>query len=280
MSDFGFGFGGDPGLDPTGIDAWLTGEIAAILSALSYIWAALVAAANWLLNAVIALAKFIAAHILIAAKAIAHLAEDLYQNIIKPIIDEIVKIEKFLAQVFAPIIRLLKRIQAWYNKYILPYQKLALEIISRLRVAISLFKLLGFKWAQKLDAEFAKIQSYITTSILDVVTTLNTVVTWLGFVTDPLGIIRKQFWQTTVFSGLGDLHKAGNVGSMRPITSAETQEQQQNKALLDPKVPPITLDASGNAVFTTQMQSIADNMNAASKLYNPTVAGYTGPQAG
>jgi hypothetical protein len=277
MGDFGFGFGSG-GFDPFGIDGWLTGEIAAILSALSYIWGALVTAANWLYDAVVRLAKFLASHVWLTAKALAHVVDDLYEKILKPLIEEVRKIEEFLRDRLLALEDLLGRIYAWYVKYILKWQLLAIEIISRVRVAIELFKLLGFQWAQKLDAELQKIQGYITQSIIDVVRTLNTITTWLNFATDPLGLLRKQFWQTTAFTGFADIYKATHLGSLAPTSAADTATAKGNLALMNPATPPVTIGAAGAPVLAPQMQDISDGLKNSLIYYNPTVPGYVGPQ--
>jgi hypothetical protein len=275
MSDGGFGFGGGPGLDP--ITGWLTGAIEGIIAALEYIWNVLVAIAKWLYNAIVIMAKFIAAHIWLALKHLEHLLKKFYPDVIKPLISHIKNVVATIRGIIGAYVDIIKRVMAWYNKYIYKYQKLALQIVSATRVAIELFKLLGAQWAIKLDKTLQIIQSYITQSILDVVQTLNAVTNWLNIIADPTAVIRKQFWSSTVFTGFGEIFKAANMGGMRPITPAEKLQEQQNLSLMDPAAKNVTLAPDGTAQLSPPMQDMFSKMHEAEKLYNPTVPGYTGP---
>ena len=272
MGDFGFNpfsFGD--------ISDILSGIVGAILDALTYLFNLLVAIAQFLYNLLVILANAIVAFLRAAEALMVHLFETLYTDVIKPILDEIAKIEAWLNKVLSPVVRFLKQIQAWYNKYVLPWQKLADQIISKIRQFLAIFRLFGAKWAQKLDADLAQVQSYINTSILAVVTTLNGLIGWVQLVTDPTQILRKAFWQNTAFTGVSEIFKAANLGGMKPLSKADTAQGQANLGLLNPASPPVTAGAGGAATFSPTMQDVQTKMLAAVPDYNPTAKGYTGP---
>ena len=295
MGDFGFGGFGDLG----GIGDWLTRLIQDILSALAYIWNVLVAVAQYLYDILVAVAQALVNFLVATEKALVHFFENLYPTIIQPLISELVKIEHWLAglydslikplvgelvklehwvhDVLAPVVKWVKIAQAWYNKYILPWQLRMQQIVSIARKFLSVFRLFGAKWATKLDADFAKVQSYITTSIVDVVATLNGVVSWLQLISDPTQILRKAFWQSTAFTGATEIFKAANLGGLKPVSAADRAQGQANLSLMNPSTPPVTAGPNNTATLSPAMQDIQAKMLAALPDYNPTVNGYTGP---
>lgn len=270
----GFGFGGfdlDPGL---GV---LEGLIGSLIAALTYLWNVLVAIAQYLYSLLLVIAQAVVQFLEAAERLMVHLFETLYTDIIKPLIDELVKLEQWVNKVLSPVLKIIRRIQAWYNKYILPYQKLALQIISKVRQFLAIFRVFGVKWAQKLDADLAKIQTYITASIVDVIATLNTLTSWIQLVTDPTQILRKAFWQNTAFTGVGEIFKATHLGTMKPVSAADKAQGQANLNLMNPATPPVTQNADGTVTFSPAMADIKAKMLAAVPLYNTTAPGYTGP---
>lgn len=274
MGDFGFNpfdGGGDLGE--------LLGLVSSIIAALTYLWNVIVAIAQYLYSILVVIAEAVVQFMVAAERLMVHLFESLYSTIIKPLIDELVKIEQWIAKVLAPVIRVINRIRAWYNKYIFPYQKLALQIISKIRQFLAVFKLFGAKWAQKLDADFARIQSYITTSIVDVIATLNTLTSWIQLATDPTQIIRGQFWANTAFTGVSQIYKAANVAGMKPLTAQDHASSQASISLNTTTTPPVTRNADGSTAMTPEMQTLISNQNAAAAFWNPTVPNYTRPVA-
>lgn len=270
----GFGFGGfdlDPGL---GV---LEGLIGSLIAALTYLWNVLVAIAQYLYSLLLVIAQAVVQFLEAAERLMVHLFETLYTDIIKPLIDELVKLEQWVNKVLSPVLKIIRRIQAWYNKYILPYQKLALQIISKVRQFLAIFRVFGVKWAQKLDADLAKIQTYITASIVDVIATLNTLTSWIQLISDPTQILRKAFWQNTAFTGVSEIFKAANIGALKPVSAADKAQGQANLGLLNPATPPVTAGPNNTAVLSPTMQDIQAKMMAALPDYNPTVGGYTGP---
>jgi len=272
MGDFGFG-----GFDFGDIGSFLEGLLSQLISVLEYIWDVLVAIAQYLYAIIVEIAQALVQFFVAAEQLVVHLFETLYTDVIKPIIDEIVKIEAWISRTLAPVVRFVQRLQAWYNKYILPYQKQVLAIIQKIRQILLIFRLFGAKWAQKLDADLAKIQSYITTSIIDVLSTLNLITSWLQLISDPTQILRKPFWQNTAYSGAVDIYKAANLGGMKPLSAADKAQGQANLSLMDPKSPPVTANGDGTVTLSLTMADIKAKMLAALPDYNPTVTGYTGP---
>src|SRR5271168_3314156 len=85
------------------------------------------------------------------AQAIWHVLEDIWNWLINTVIpfimDRLYALYDILHNFLQPIINILNRIRTWYLTYIYPWVKLAQQIISELRIAVQLLKLLGVKWA-------------------------------------------------------------------------------------------------------------------------------------
>jgi hypothetical protein len=205
--------------------------------------------------------------------AIGGFFKHLYEWVVRHIIVQIVGVLRtawgILNGILYPVVKFLRRLRAWYFKHIFPIQRGILEVISRIRVALSLLRLLGVKWAAKLDADLQKIQSYVTASLQDVVGTLNTVQNYLGLMLDPGMILRKDFFAATLFSSLGSVKRAAGFGSNLPLSASDAQAEQDDKGLLNPATPIIMQDASGNLVYSPGFDTVRGNMNAALPDYVP-----------
>lgn len=247
--------GGDPGgggFDPFGAEIW---------AALNYVWELLGSWITYLYN----LLWYTIAYLLSALQWLYKLAVNvlfwLKYNVVEPLLNAYKSLHDFLARIFGPVLDWINRIQNWWTKYILPWQKLAIEIISRVRIALQLLKLLGVKWAAKLDADLAEIQAWVTTSIQDIQRTLNTLSTLLGVVLDPSMLMRRDFFLGTLFSNLGAVKRAVSYGNNTPLTPQQTSQQSADGRLLNPAAPIATIDAAGNVTFDPDYQSIRDGLN-------------------
>jgi hypothetical protein len=121
-------------------------------------------------------------------------------------------------------------LQKWYHDHILKWQLRIQDILSRIRVVLSLFRLLGFKWAAKLDADIKKIMDVVTLSIQDVTRTLNAISGVLGVILDPGMVIRAEFFHSSLFAALPALKRAAAYGSNTPLTASEIDYAQQPAA--------------------------------------------------
>jgi hypothetical protein len=75
--------------------------------------------------------------------------------------------------------------------------------LQRLRRVLVLFRLLGFKWAQKLDARIQAIETALTNSFLAVFTNLNRLADWINFILDPFGLFQPSVWLRSIAQSVG-----------------------------------------------------------------------------
>lgn len=237
-----------------------------------------VSVVNWLVQAILQIAQFIWDALQAVATAIENIFvkigrffEGLWTNYIKPAINGLIKlygrIRARLAAIFAPLVRLITRVRAWFYQYIYPWIKLAQQILSTIRVILSLFRILGAKWAAQLDADIARIQGYLTTALQDIVKTLNTASSLLNVLVDPGAIIRKDFFSGTLFSSLGAVKRAVAFGSNRALTPDEQSSEDGNKALINGGAAVLTRNSDGTVSYSPASQAMNRSFADARNYY-------------
>src|SRR5438445_4122502 len=189
-----------------------------------------------------------------------HAYEFIVRHVIQQIVGVLITAWDILNGILFPVVKFLRRIRAWYFKHIFPIQHAILEVIQRVRVALALLRLLGVKWAAKLDAELKKIEGWVSTSIQDVVGTLNTVQSYLALMLDPAMVLRRDFFGATLFSSLGAVKRAAFFGSNTPLAASDAQDESNDRNLLNPAAPFARTDADGHLVTLPAYDSTKTNM--------------------
>ena len=256
MGDFGGLFGFDPGGFFGSVGGVIDAIESEVLAALSYLYALLVELFEYLYGFLITIVQYLVSF----AQTVWHFVNYVIGPYIREFIDKIVSILKtvkaFLYSILSPILRIINRIRTWYLIHILPWQKLIIEIVQRVRVALQILKLLGVNWAAKLDADLAKIQAWVTTSIQDVLRGLNTVSSTLGAILDPSMVLRKNFFAATLFSSLAGVKRAAGFGANNALNASQLDGQTKDATLLNPATPAASLNTDGSASFSDAYDSI------------------------
>jgi hypothetical protein len=230
-------------------------------------WTNLVFTSSFLYNAIHDIFDFLRKLVAILVDAVKHIIQDIIHGHLKDVLTDLQNLFHSLHDLFKPILDALDTLRKWYYKYIFRWIKLVEEILSRVRVVLALFRILGAKWAAKLDADIAKIQGYLAEFNQAIVGTLNQISTWLNIALDPFGIVRKEFFKGTLFSNLGGLYAANNFGKDRPFTASEAQSNANDKALITSPAGILTRNADGSVKLSDSAQSIADHANNAVDYY-------------
>lgn len=252
------GLGGDP-LKP-------------IREAVKTTWTNLVLSAGFLYNATRSVMVFLDKLIKIVVEGISHVISDIIHGHLLAVLKDLQAMFHAIHDLFAPILKFIAQVQAWYIKYIYRYVKMVEDIISRIRVVLSLFRLLGIKWAAKLDADLARIQGYLTTAMQAIVGTLNTVSTWLTLITDPAGIIRKDFFTGTLFSSLGAVKRAAYFGSNAALSASDQQTMDENHGLVSSRTGILTEHADGTVTLSNASKRMQEQSNAAVDYFGREMA--------
>jgi hypothetical protein len=188
VAQFGFDFGGDAGFLDTvlGFFEQLFAQIFALLFNL------IVAVGNYLL----AVDEFIYGFSVTLFKDVKGAFSWLWEQISKI---TLLKLFKGLRDALAAlkrwvdkIVGWLEQLRKWYDKYFNQFVKPVLIAIQRLRKILQLFRLLGFKWAARLDARLATIENRIVQAYELIRTNLNQVISWAQLIADPFALLRRN----------------------------------------------------------------------------------------
>lgn len=192
--------------------------------------------------------------------------DDLRWAVIVPIIEKIQQIlddiTTWLANILDPLITFIQALQKFWATFIQPYLKIILEVIQRARLVLAILKLIGVKWAAKLDADLQLLQSWITAVVQEITTVLNTISTTLGLMVDPTGILRRDFFAGTLFSSLGALRQASSAGTDRVSTPGELTQISNNSALETGAAPLAQINTDGTLNYKPGMDAINSDVDA------------------
>lgn len=201
-----------------------------------------------------------------------HLWSDYIKPAIHGLIDLYHEISARLHQIFDPLIRIIQRVRTWFYRYIYPWIRLAQQILSAIRAVLALFRILGARWAAKLDADIQRIQGYLTTALTDIVGTLNSVSTWLNFALDPFGLIRKDFFSASAFGNLGTIRHALTFGNNRYLTASEAANTDGDRNMIAGGAAVLTRNADGSVTYSDASKRINAGYDTAWKEYGGTTA--------
>jgi hypothetical protein len=238
-----------------------------IFALLNVLWTAIIYIYNLIVLVVTAIAEFLISLIKLLINFAKHVFEDIIHGDFKALLADYRALRDALKALFGPLLNIINAIHAWVNKYILVYIKLALTIISRIRVILGLFRLLGFTWAAKLDADLRKVQGYLTDALVDIVKGFNTVTGIINMMVDPSLVLRKDFFASTLFSSLAGVKRAVGYGSNRPLDPSESDKQTGDGKLIYGGAPFATRNSNGTITYSPEFQQASDDLDAAMKAY-------------
>lgn len=272
-----------PPIDPVSIVLDIVGFILRILGvggvdlkplaqAVNTTWSNLVFTSSFLYNALRSIFDFLRKLVAILVEGLRHVISDILHGHLLAVLKDLQAMFHALHVLFQPILDFLATVRGWYYKYIYRWIKLVEDILSRVRVVLSLFRILGAKWAAKLDADIARIQGYLAAFNQAIVGTLNSITTWLTLAIDPAGIIRRDFFTGTLFSSLGALKRAGGFGQDRALTASEAQATDEDLSLAKGGAAVLTQNADGSVTLSNASQRIKDAGLAAHDYYQKEYA--------
>jgi hypothetical protein len=241
----------------------------ALVKGINTTWVNLSLSASFLYNSVSAITDFLKRFVLILIDGLKHIISDILHGHLLQLIKDVQTMFHALHALFKPIFDALQWLHDHFYKYVYPWIIKVQDLLSRIRVILSAFRILGFKWAAKLDADIARIQGYLTTALQDIVKTLNTVTTWINLAVDPAGVLRGSFFTGTLFSSLGSVKSAVNFGQDRPLFASEQQATDEDKAMMHGGAAILTRNADGSVAYSNASKRINDNLDAAWDSYGP-----------
>ena len=157
---------------------------------------------------------------------VGHVWDVLVNGVLLKLYNLVEKILAALRRFFDPLIKLLQAYKQLLDYYFNTYIKPIFDFLQRLRRILAIFRLLGFKWAAKLDQDLAALEGRIAAAFLKVQTSLNQVIDWITFITDPLGIFNPVLTVLSAIASIGDLFNALWQAQTFGIPAGPTTDQQ------------------------------------------------------
>lgn len=261
MGDGGLGGGFDPSQFFGGIIDSLVGIINAIIAALVFLFNLLVAVFQFLYAALVAIAQALVTGIKLIARGFAHVISDIVHGRFLHLFQDYLDLKAKLTAWLAPVLRLLHRIKAIFDKFVLAPLLRYINLIQQMRKFLVVFRILGFKWAKKLDAQLADMERRVVQNVLVLESWINFAISAVSLIMDPSLIMRKNFLLASLLSFLGAVKRVVFFGANRTPTADETKQAQQNKAALSQTTHLIQSGFGKTAVYYPTVQTISDRMN-------------------
>ncbi len=176
-----------------------------------------------------------------------------WENIIKRGVVKLLaifaKVRAKLAQIFGPVLRILRRIRTWIDRHILPIALRMINTIQRIRQVLVVFRIMGFEWAKALDRKLAQLEGEIFQAFQRVRSQLNRVATIINLIADPDLILRGNVLVRSILRaldamsrglfgvGLKDIFGTAGPGPTndKPGLTTRTEAQEVSRAILAPR---------------------------------------------
>lgn len=223
---FGFDFGGLASI----LEGYLSAVLSFIFQVVLFIWNVLVYVAQYIWSALNFVGNFFYQLAQDIKKAFGWIWNTVIKSVLTKIVDVIVKVRTWLNKIFGPLVRWLLKVRKWidwaFNKYVKP----VLVLIQHIRQVLTIFRLLGFKWAARLDALLAKIQQDIVKAYTLLRSELNKVITYLDLIVDPGAILRRNPLFAALIRSAAELRNLELQVVTRPLTPDESDKQARDRS--------------------------------------------------
>jgi hypothetical protein len=218
FAQFGFDFGGLLGF----LEGILQGILDAIIQVFQFIWNVLVYVAQYIWAGLNFVAHFFYQLALDIKNAFKWLWDNIVKRALVKALEVFVKVRQWLQKVFGPVIRFLHRLRAWYDFYFRKWVVPILRILRQIRQTLQIFRLLGFKWAARLDARLAGIENKIVQAYELIRQNLNRVISWIDLIVDPTFLLRRSPLFGAIIRSAPELRNL----MLQTVTTPLTPDQQ------------------------------------------------------
>jgi len=225
VGQIGDPFGGDGGI----FGDLLAGIIAELQAVIAFLWNVLVAVANFLLSVLNFIWQFLNTLLRDVLRGFKWIWNGVIKVALTKLVNVFVRVQAWLQKTFGPLLRWLRRIRAWLDQYFNLYVKPILNAIQHVRQFLQLLRLLGFKWAAKLDAILAKVQNDIIKAYELIRQNLNQITSWLQLIVDPTFLLRRVPLFGALIRSAQELRNLELRATVHPITQDEADKMNRNR---------------------------------------------------
>jgi hypothetical protein len=157
----------------------------------------------------------------------------IWTNVIKAGLTKLVtlfkKVRAWLKSTLQPVIDFLRKVRKWYDDFFNRWMKPVLRMIQTMRKVLTIFRLLGFKWAARLDGDLAMIEQKIVQTYTTLRKYLNDAITWIDLIVDPSGILRRNPLFAAIFQSANEMRNILLTVPTRPLTGGEMDSQSTDR---------------------------------------------------
>jgi len=182
------------------------------------------------------------------AAFLAHIWNDVIKTVLRKILAAYARLRGILTPIFNHVLRWLQQARAIYDYILRRFVRPYLIMIQRVRQVLQLFRLLGFKWAKRLDARLAAIEQKIVSVFVAIRAPLNQIISFVGLIADPLGILRRNPVIAAVLRDAPEIKNAIDRATAHPQTQGEVNASNRANGWFQPTA------AAGNAQYFSQRQ--------------------------
>jgi hypothetical protein len=125
------------------------------------------------------------------ASFVTHNLVHFFKSIFTGMFHLIDKLHNWLEAKLGPVVRFLKKMKAWYDRYYKLYVRPYLNMLQHIRQVLGVLRALHIHWAAELDRRVLQIESYTAGMFSQVRTILNGFIDIFNTIIDPKSIIRK-----------------------------------------------------------------------------------------
>jgi hypothetical protein len=208
--------GGAVSAQTTAIVAWTTQGFNTLFGNLSSISGVLGNLAKWATAALGSIASFIGA-----------LWQWLRDSILKKIINVIKSVHDWLKRIFKPLMDWIDRYRKLLRQLQNTYVKPILDFLQRIRRGLYIFRLMGFKWAKKLDDRIVKIETDIERAFLGTWANLNRLADWVNWIVNPFGVFNPSVWFGSIKTSIGGIIAMIQYAQLPKISAYTDSELRQ-----------------------------------------------------
>lgn len=127
----------------------------------------------------------------------------LRDRILQRIIDLIQRIRDWLKKYLDPLLKIIDKYRRLLRDLWQTYVKPIYDFLQRVRRVLVIFRLLGFKWAKKLDERIVKLETALTDAFFAVYSNLNVLADWINYIIDPFGVFQPSIWLGSITQSVG-----------------------------------------------------------------------------
>lgn len=197
-------------------------DIKVLSQAINNTWQNLVFSSAFLYNAVGYFTDFIKKFLGTLLDGLKHILLDLLHGKLKKVIQDIIDLLHKLHDLVAPLIAVLRRLQAIQRKLQLEALGRVINLIQRVRSILALLRILHVKWAQRLDNWLAGIEGKLIAREWDIMRKTNEIINWVNWILDPTAFFRAvPMWGTLArdLGALGRALQALGLGNLYPAAA-------------------------------------------------------------